>query len=707
MKRQQRILLLWFGSVLLLIAFAAAPFLYLQSQLTPDQHRLIFEWLGDSRYLLAVPVVSLLALVIFGSRWILEQLWVPMGQLSESLQTLLEHPSGPPIEVKGAPALVTLGQLLNRQAERTAQLQAQVEGQIAEAKETLEREKNVLAALVEELREGVVVCNKDGLVLLYNRSARRLLNEDGGHQTPLGLGRSIKEVMQTPLLDYTLSELQDRQTSGSTNLTQPFSFWQESRMLRVQTLGILDPNRELSGFVFVCEDLSPRPEAYPFSVFEQQQKEKRRTSIANVRASVEMILDYPDIPPEKQRVFLETIHANAVQLSELLEVTPAQSAEQLRQHCPLEPVPAQEWLARFLREHKGAPELVPHGDGAVATCGLRVNAYLFNRMLIFLFEQLQRVLEVTSLRYQLQQEGRFVLLDFNWQGKELPATALRQLLEERVESSDGTPLGISEILQRHDAEVWFQGGAESSEHGLRFFLPAEVEVTSSEQTHLSLESRPVFYDFDLFNKTSLPPELKDVPLRELRYTVFDTETTGLNPSAGDEIISIGAYRIVNGKLLENETFQQLIDPQRAISEASIAVHGITPEQVTGKPLITEVLPRFHRFTEGSVLVAHNAAFDLRFLELKERASKVRFTQPVLDTLLLSAVAQPKQNLHSLDEIARRFGVMVEDRHSAMGDAWVTAQVFLRLVPMLEEKGIRTLEEAQNAAKETYYAKLKY
>ncbi len=705
MKRQQRILLLWFGSVLLLIAFAAVPFLYLQAQLTPEQHRLIFEWLGDSRYLLAVPVVGLLALVIFGSRWLLEQLWSPLGQLSESLQTALENPSGPPIHVTGAPALVTLGTLLNRQVERTAHLQAQVEAQIAEAKETLEREKNVLAALVEELREGVVVCNKEGLVLLYNRAARRLLSEEA--TTPLGLGRSIKEVMQTPLLDYTLSELQDRQSSGSANLTQPFSFWQGARMLRVQTLGILDPNRELSGFVFVCEDLSPRPESHPFSVFEQQQKEKRRTSIANVRASVEMILDYPDIPPEKQRVFLEAIHSNAVQLSELLEVTPSQSAEQLRQHCPLEPVPAQEWLSGFLRGHKGAPELVPHTEGSLADCGLRVNAYLFNRMLEFFFGQLQRVLEVATLRYDLQQQGRFVLLDFNWQGKELPANALRQLLEERVESSDGTPLTISEILQRHDAEVWFQGGADSSEHGLRFFLPAEFQLAPRDQAHLSLESRPVFYDFDLFNKTSLPPELKDVPLRELRYTVFDTETTGLNPSAGDEIISIGAYRIVNGKLLENETFQQLIDPQRAISDASIAVHGITPEQVAGQPLITEVLPRFQRFTEGSVLVAHNAAFDLRFLELKERASKVRFTQPVLDTLLLSAVAQPKQNLHSLDEIAQRFGIRVEDRHSAMGDAWVTAQVFLRLVPLLEEKGIQTLEQAQNAAKETYYAKLKY
>jgi len=181
--------------------------------------------------------------------------------------------------------------------------------------------------------------------------------------------------------------------------------------------------------------------------------------------------------------------------------------------------------------------------------------------------------------------------------------------------------------------------------------------------------------------------LDDQALADLTYTVFDTETTGLNPAEGDEIIAVGAVRIVNGRLLQGETFASLVDPQRSLSEASVAVHRITSEMLRGQPPIEQVLPPFHRFAEETVLVGHNAAFDMRFLQLKEAQGGVRFEQPVLDTLLLSAVAHPAQTSHGLEEIAARLGVAVTGRHTALGDAMVTAEVFLRLLPLLAERGI--------------------
>jgi DNA polymerase III subunit epsilon len=193
----------------------------------------------------------------------------------------------------------------------------------------------------------------------------------------------------------------------------------------------------------------------------------------------------------------------------------------------------------------------------------------------------------------------------------------------------------------------------------------------------------------------------------LAYTVFDTETTGLEPSAGDEIIQIGATRIVAGKLRRQECFEQLVDPQRSVPTAGVAIHGIQPEQLLGQPTIHAVLPAFHGFAQDTVLVAHNAAFDMRFLQLKEASTGIKFSQPVLDTLLLSAVIHPQQDSHRLEAICERLGVTVLGRHTALGDAMVTAEVFLKMLPLLQAQGIQTLGQAMAASQQSYMARLTY
>jgi DNA polymerase III subunit epsilon len=98
---------------------------------------------------------------------------------------------------------------------------------------------------------------------------------------------------------------------------------------------------------------------------------------------------------------------------------------------------------------------------------------------------------------------------------------------------------------------------------------------------------------------------------------------------------------------------------------------------------------------------------MRFLQMKEEASGVRFEQPVLDTLLLSALMHPNQESHRLEAIAERFGVTLIGRHTALGDAMVTAEIFLKMIPLLAERGIHTLGQAREASQQTYYARIKY
>ena len=201
--------------------------------------------------------------------------------------------------------------------------------------------------------------------------------------------------------------------------------------------------------------------------------------------------------------------------------------------------------------------------------------------------------------------------------------------------------------------------------------------------------------------------LLDRPLSSLTYTAFDTETTGLQPSKGDEIIQIGALRISDCQIHADEAFEAMIDPRRTISPESEKIHGITESELQGKPTIDQVLPEFYDFCTGSVLLGHNVAFDMRFLQLKEDSCKVAFHQPVIDTLLLSAVAYPNQPHHSLESSMELLGVVIEHRHNAYSDAVATAEVFLRLIPLLEERGVITLGQAIKASQKTPYARLVY
>ncbi len=185
------------------------------------------------------------------------------------------------------------------------------------------------------------------------------------------------------------------------------------------------------------------------------------------------------------------------------------------------------------------------------------------------------------------------------------------------------------------------------------------------------------------------------PLKSLTYVVFDSETTGLEPQRGDELISIAGVRIVNGRMLRGEVFDSYIKPLKPIPPASTRIHGITDDDVAAADRVDRVLPRFAAFAADSVLVAHNAAFDMTFLRMEEKASGVRFDHPVLDTLLLAAHAFGAAEELTLDALCERFTVTLEarDRHTALGDSLATAQVFLALISVLEAMGITTLGEA--------------
>lgn len=202
--------------------------------------------------------------------------------------------------------------------------------------------------------------------------------------------------------------------------------------------------------------------------------------------------------------------------------------------------------------------------------------------------------------------------------------------------------------------------------------------------------RPVFAESKIWHPEDLAPALRERPLANVRFVVFDTETTGLQPSRGDELVSIGAVRVLGGKVAGGETFDSLIRPNRRIPKRSTRIHGITDDMVADASDAATVLVDFKRYARDDVLVAHNAAFDMKFLHLNEDDAGVRFDNPVLDTLLLSAFLEPDSADHSLDALIRRWEISADERHSALSDALATAELLVRLIGVLRARGIDTL-----------------
>lgn len=168
------------------------------------------------------------------------------------------------------------------------------------------------------------------------------------------------------------------------------------------------------------------------------------------------------------------------------------------------------------------------------------------------------------------------------------------------------------------------------------------------------------------------------------YVVFDLETTGLSPWAGDEIIEIGAMKIFGSDIDDANVFHTLVNPKRLIPPDASKVNGITNEMVAQAPTIEEVLPKFLEFVGEAFLIAQNARFDMSFLTKYLVQFKVKKDLEVYDTMIFSRRAFPSENRHNLDVICSRLGICYDEknRHRSMEDVRLTAQAFLKMKDLL-------------------------
>jgi len=651
------------------------------------------------------------------------------ARLLEETRVVLAATTPQQLKPRGTAEMQALATAVNELAAQRDGLRADMDAQVAQASHSVQQEKNRLAALMAELNQSVVVCNRDGRILLYNQRARqqfRALSQEADTAAGaelMGIGRSVYAVFDRQVLAHALERIHQAMARGAPHPSAQFvTTAQGGQLLRVQVAPVRTADGtgqdladhpavvSLSGFVLMLENVTQ-------SVQEESERDQllhgltegSRASLANIQAAVDM-LGYADLEPAMRERFLAVVRDEVGAMGRRINDLAQRATQRLKTRWPLEEMLGADLANAAQRQITAVCQRPLTLDDVDAHLWLKVDSYTLLQALTYLANRLVDEFEVRFLQLRLQPVGAHAQLDLVWSGQAMSnETVMSWEMDAMRFGTERTPLTVRDVIERHSGEMWFERDRVRHQAFFRFLLPL-ASVQGPVESVLGdggSYSRPEYYDFDLFQMDEQGSALDDRPLAELAYTVFDTETTGLNPAGGDAIIQLGAARIVNGKLLRQETFEQLVDPGRHIPEASIPIHGISQDMVAGKPRIAEVLPVFHTYAQDTVLVAHNAAFDMRFLQLQEAATGIAFHQPVLDTLLLSAVVHPHQESHRLEAIAERFNITVLGRHTALGDALVTAEIWLRLSPLLQERGIYTLRQAREAAQKTYYARLKY
>jgi DNA polymerase-3 subunit epsilon len=506
-------------------------------------------------------------------------------------------------------------------------------------------EKTRLEALLAEMPDGVMFCTPTHAIALYNGQCREVL----GAPEALGLGRPVAELLRMGPIRLAYDRLVEKGAEEGSDIL--VTTREGARLLeaRIRLLRLEGQETKAPGYVLTLRDVTA----------DLKVQAERAHLLNRLLSGVNDTLG--DLPESLAQT----------RLAALVQDTAQRKIATDTQWWPMEALGASDLGAALVArlERKGVALTPDLGDTR-----LRCDGFATTRML-------ERIalcwaeIGAIDLHLTLASEGpEAAILSLEAKG-DAPAT-------DRLEDWLATPLspGLAgftgaDVLLSHGTRITIEP-AGPGRHALRLSLPL-AEPRQAGPT------RVVMYDFDLLN-AAIPEDLAKAPLKSLSFVIFDTETTGLNPQV-DEICQIAAVRLVNGKITRNERFDMLVNPGRRIPGAATAVHQITNEMVEGAPEVAEALSRFHAFAAGSVLVAHNAPFDMSFLRRREAEIGKRFDQPILDTVLCSAILYGQSAEHTLDALCERLHIPIPEaaRHTAIGDAIGTAEAFRKMIPMLE------------------------
>ena len=545
----------------------------------------------------------------------------------------------------------------------------------AVARETLRlgSEKARLEALLSDVPAGVILCSADHALVFYNSPAADVIGAGRGAGLEPGLDRKLFDYIHAAPLRHAYDRLKatDDPDAVSDILCTTVA---GARVLaaRMRLAGEGD-----AGYVLTLRDITgdmateARREA-----MRAETLDSLRRPTATLATLVEVLPDGA-LPAPMQGALKEEV----ARLSQAVTRFGAAREEGQSEASSLPQTRASD-LAEGLIARLAAEGLTVTAKSADLL--LRCNGFELIGLWSLLARKVVAMGQADDMLLTIEEEDTGAAIRLSWRGGRVGVGMLDAWLAEPL-VGDGPDRLARSVLAAQATEIWPEVLADG-----RNALCLPIRQARRAVARPKPVARKVVYDFELLSPARTD-RLAEARLDRLTYVIFDSETTGLNPRQGDEIVQLAAVRIVNGRRVEGELFDTLVNPGRPIPAVSTEVHGITDAMVADAPSVAEVARRFHKFAEGAVLVAHNAPFDMEFLRRLEPDLGLTFDMPVLDTVLLSAVVYGQHEVHSLDALTHRLGITIpeEQRHTAIGDTLATADAFLKLVPMLAGRGHTT------------------
>ena len=429
------------------------------------------------------------ALGVVAAMAALQRWWVPrvsaLPELAEQTRALVNASAPLQLKARAQADQQPLADAVNALAAQRDALRADVSAEVARASASVRLERNRLAALMSELTQSVVVCNRDGRILLYNQRARmqfRALSDApqlAGGAELIGIGRSIYAVFDKRLVAHALESISHRRARGAQQPSAQFvTTTRGGQLLRVQVAPVHDAGEDeaeadrLGGFVLMLDNITRS--------FEEETArgqllhgltEGSRASLASLQAAVEM-LGYDDLEPAMRERFLGVLRDEVRTLAGRVDEVARQSADSLRTRWPLEEMRGAEFVelaARQVGAHCGVPAMV----GAVdAGLWLRLDSFSMLQALAYLGQRLVDEFAVRALTLRLAATGARAQLDLVWTGHAMSTeTVMSWEMDAMRVGAETRPLSVRDVVERHDAEMWFERDRAAHQAFFRFLLP--------------------------------------------------------------------------------------------------------------------------------------------------------------------------------------------------------------------------------------------